>query len=172
MLEKFLVWALGYILVKLYTGKCVRGRLNDCQGTGVSRSWASYSFSYQTSVLGWVCWCERRNRRLKGVTIYVWLVGVLACFAALSTSSFPGMPLWPGAQTKTTGMKTFEHISRRGWMREMRRWAGEGWEKAFSDAKESETSKKGEVDGKDEVERTCWWLWSSASYTEAVFRCL
>ena len=67
--------------------------------------------------------------------------GIVACwdafFAALSTFSFPWIPLWPGAQMKTIGMEAAVHDSRRMCMREMRGWKGPGWEIPLSEARES-----------------------------------
>ena len=76
-----------------------------------------------------------------------------AFFAALSTFSFPWIPLCPGAQMKTIDMEAAVHDSRRMCMREIRGWEGPGWEIALSEVRESVTIKKGCVVGVGVYER-------------------
>jgi len=40
-----------------------------------------------------------------------------ACLAAESTFSLPGIPLWPGAQMKMTGIEVAVKVVRRQWIR-------------------------------------------------------
>ena len=48
----------------------------------------------------------------------------VACFAALFTFSLPGMPAWPGAQTKAMDKDAAAHVLRWMWMRETGRCEG------------------------------------------------
>ena len=49
-----------------------------------------------------------------------------ACLAALSIFSFLGIPLGPGAQMKTIGIKAVPHVSRRMCIRGTRGWEAVG----------------------------------------------
>ena len=84
----------------------------------------------------------------------------VASFAALSTFSLPGIPLWPRTQTKTIGIEAGVHVSRRMCIRGIRGGEAEGWEIALSAKRESETIKTGWVDGEGEVARICCSTWN------------
>jgi len=49
-----------------------------------------------------------------------------ACLAAQSKFPLPGIPLWPGAQMKVTGIEVAVNVVRREWIRVTSGWEEDG----------------------------------------------